>query len=127
MTAELAPVVRRLFEDFDSLDFEALRKYITDNAQGVDEISRRWMRDQDTIAGYFAQLRPMLSDVKSTLQDIHEVSWGDTGIVTFWLEQSYVLDGKEQKVSAPTTVALHREDSDWKIALIHSVPLPAEG
>ncbi len=126
MAAELEPVVRRLFDDFDSLNFDAVRGYITSDAQGVDEISRRWMRGRDEIAGYFAQLGPMLERVDSHLNDVHEVTWGDTGLVTFWLEQSYVLDGQPQQVSAPTTMLLRRENREWKIALIHSVPLPAE-
>jgi len=126
MTTDLAPVVQRLFDDFDSLNFGAIRTHLATDAQGVDEISRRWMRDMDEIAEYFNQLQPILSDVKSHLGDIHEVTWGDAGIVTFWLEQSYALDGKAQHVSAPTTVVLRREGGEWKIALIHSIPLPAE-
>jgi hypothetical protein len=54
-----------------------------------------------------------------------EVAWDDTGIVTCWLEQDYVLEGKPDHVSAPTTFALHREDGEWKVALVHSVPLPS--
>jgi ketosteroid isomerase-like protein len=126
MDTELALVVRRLIDDFDSLDFEAVRGYLTTDAQAVEEISRRWMRDSGEIADYFAQLKPILSDVRSRLNDVHEVTWGDTGLVTLWLEQSYVLDGQAQQVSAPTTMVLRREHGNWKIALIHSVPLPPE-
>jgi ketosteroid isomerase-like protein len=54
-----------------------------------------------------------------------EVAWDDTGIVTGWLEQDYVLEGKPDHVSAPTTFVLHREDGEWKVALVHSVPLPS--
>ena len=126
MATELALVVRRLFDDLDSLDFEAVRGYLTTDAQAVEEISRRWMRDSGEIADYFAHLKPILSDVKSQLNDVHEVTWGDTGLVTLWLEQSYVLEGQAQQVSAPTTMVLRREHGNWKIALIHSVPLPPE-
>jgi ketosteroid isomerase-like protein len=126
MAAELEPVVRRLFADFDRLDFDAIGEYLATGAQGVDEISRRWLRETDEIAVYFAALKPMLADVKSSLGDIHEVVWADTGLVTFWLEQSYLLDGNAQQVSAPTTIVFRREDGNWRIALIHSVPLPAE-
>ncbi|MDQ1537728.1 MAG: hypothetical protein QOE58_2121 [Actinomycetota bacterium] len=50
MATELEPVVRRLFEDFDSLNFGAIREYTTNDAQGVDEISRRWIRGADQVA-----------------------------------------------------------------------------
>jgi ketosteroid isomerase-like protein len=126
MATELEPVVRRLFEDFDSLNFGAISKYTTNDAQGVDEISRRWIRGADKVASYFAQLGPVLADVRSHITDLNEVIAGDTGLVTFWLEQSYVVGGQPQQVSAPTTIVLRRVDGEWKIALIHSVPLPAE-
>jgi ketosteroid isomerase-like protein len=126
MATELALVVRRLFDDLDSLNFEGVRGYFTTDAQAVEEIERRWMRDSGEIANYFAQLKPILSDVKSQLHDVHEVTWGDTGLVTLWLEQTYVLDGQAQQVSAPTTIVLRREHGAWKIALAHSVPMPPE-
>jgi ketosteroid isomerase-like protein len=126
MATELALVVRRLFDDLDRLDFEAVCAYFTTDAQAVEEISRRWMRDSGEIADYFARLKPILSDVKSQLHDVHEVTWGNTGLVTLWLEQSYVLEGQLQQVSAPTTMVLRREHGDWKIALTHSVPMPPD-
>jgi ketosteroid isomerase-like protein len=126
MATELALVVRRLFDDLDSLNFEAVRGYFTTDAQAVEEIARRWMRDSGESADYFAHLKPILSDVKSQLHDVHEVTWGDTGLVTLWLEQTYVLEGEAQQVSAPTTIVLRREHGTWKIALAHSVPMPPE-
>ncbi len=126
MTAEIELVVRRLFDNFDSLDFDAIREATTSDALGVDEISRRWLRSQDEIAKYFVDLGQVVSQVKSELNDLHVVTWGDTALVTLWLEQSYVLEGQPQKVSAPTTVALRRQGDSWKIALIHSIPLPPE-
>jgi len=126
MSTELEPVVRRLFEDFDSLNFEAIRKYTTEDAQGVDEISRRWVRGADEVGSYFAQLGPILADVRSHITDLHEITTGDTGLVTLWVEQSYVVDGQPQQVSAPTTISLRRVDGEWRIALIHSVPMPEE-
>jgi ketosteroid isomerase-like protein len=126
MTTDIELVVRQLFDSFDNLDFGAIRGQITTDGQGVDEISRRWLRNSDEIAKYFAELGQMVSQVKSELSDLHVVTWGDSALVTLWLEQSYVLDGKEQHVSAPTTIALRLLDGGWKVALIHSVPLPAE-
>jgi hypothetical protein len=41
MATEPALVVRRLFDDLDRLDFEAVRGYLTTDAQAVEEISRR--------------------------------------------------------------------------------------
>jgi hypothetical protein len=43
--------------------------------------------------------------------------------VTCWLEQDYLFDGVHEHVSAPTTMVLRRIDGEWRIALIHTVPL----
>ncbi len=126
MSMEIELVVRRLFEQFDSLDFEAIRGQLTHDAQGVDEIARRWLRGGDDIAKYFVELGSALTEVRSELTDVHTVTSGDSALATLWLEQSYVLNGQAQYVSAPTTIALRREGGSWRVALIHSVPLPPE-
>ena len=92
----------------------------------VDEIARRWIRGRDDIAAYFRQLIPTLSDVHSEISDVEKRIWGDTGVVTLWIEQDYTLDGTATHLSAPTTTVLREQAGEWKIALIHSVPLPEE-
>jgi ketosteroid isomerase-like protein len=52
--------------------------------------------------------------------------WGDVGLVTFALEQSYTMDGQKQTREAPTSIVFRRQDGDWRIELIHSVPLPEQ-
>lgn len=126
MSMEIELVVRQLFEGFDSLDFDAIRGQLTHDAQGVDEIARRWLRGSDDIAKYFVELGSALSEVRSELKDFHAVTSRDSALATLWLEQNYVLNGQAQHVSAPTTIALRREGGSWKVALIHSIPLPAE-
>jgi len=123
----LEPVVRRTFAAFDALDIEAAERLMATDAQGVDEISRRWLRGHDEIAGYFRSLTPMLADVRTEISNYSETVWGDTGVATFWIEQDYTLEGTPTHVSAPTTTVLRREGGDWKVALIHSIPLPEEG
>ena len=122
----LEPVVRRMMGAFDSLDIDAAEQLIASQAQGVDEIARRWLRGRDDIAAYFRQLTPMLSDVHSEISDVHETVWDDTGVVTMWIEQDYTLDGTPTHVSAPTTMVLRREAGEWKVALVHSVPMPED-
>jgi uncharacterized protein (TIGR02246 family) len=124
MAGELERPVRDLFEALDRMDVERMEKTIADDAQSVDEISRRWLRSKDEIAAYVRQLQGAVSDVHSELRDVHERTWGDSGVVTCWLEQNYTMEGASQHVSAPTTFVLRREDGDWRIALFHSVPLP---
>ncbi|MFC9688194.1 nuclear transport factor 2 family protein [Kribbella sp. NPDC056951] len=121
---ELATAFKEIMTAFDRQDFAALRTMLAPDGQGVDEITRRWLRDADEIGAYFDQLAGSVDDVSTTVSDLEERTWGEVGLVTCWLDQSYTLDGEPQKVSAPTSVVLRRVDGEWRAALIHSVPLP---
>ena len=115
--------VRRIFELVDSMDTHAMAEMIADDGQGVDEISRGWMRGRDTIEQYFAQLENMVEGVSSRVSDVHVSEWGDTGVVTCVVNQTYTMGGQEQEITAPTSITFRREGDDWKIAVFHSVPL----
>ena len=122
--SELQAVVHDLFAALDRKDFASVRGMFGDDAQGVDEISRRWLRSKDELDDYFRQLEPAIQNLRSELRDVHEIAWGDSGLVTCWLEQDYVLNDQPQHVSAPTSIGLHRESGNWQIVLVHSIPLP---
>ena len=122
--SSLEPTVRRMLERLDALDLDSLGPMVTDDAQSVDEITRGWTRGRAAIENHLARLKDTVSDVHSQMSDVHETVWGDVGLVTFVLDQTYQMDGQQQTISAPTSILLHREDDDWKIALIHSAPIP---
>ena len=124
MAGELEAVIRQMFDALEKKDAATIMQLSTDDTQGVDEISRHWMRGRDELGAYIGQLMAMVNEVHSELRDVRETMWGDTGIATFWLEQDYTLEGRRQHVSAPTSVVLRREDDGWRMVLFHSVPLP---
>jgi hypothetical protein len=126
MAGDMTAVVQRMFDSLDKADAEAGLALIGSGAQGIDEISRRWLRGGGELTGYVRQLMEMASDVHSEMHDVHEVDWGETGVVTFWLEQDYTLEGERAHISAPTTCVLRREGGVWKITLFHSIPLPPQ-
>ena len=119
--------VGRLLERLDALDLAAIGAMVDDEVQGVDEIARRWMRGRPALEGYLSQLKGSVSEVRSRMSDIQEHAWDDAGLVTFVLDQTYTLDGHQQTISAPTSIVFRRRGNDWKIVLIHTVPLPEEG
>jgi len=128
MAGALADAVTAMMADFERMDFDAVTGAMTQDAQGIDELSRKWMRTRNDMAGYFKAVSASVSKIhNSTFKDVHETVSGDIGIMTCWMEQDYVLDGKPQHISAPTTVVLRREGDAWKIALFHSLPLPEAG
>ena len=126
MAGELEALTRELFGALDRKDAEAVIRAAAKDVQGVDEISRKWMRGRDAIGTYFRETIGLVEDIHSTIGDVHETVQGDVGFVTCWLEQDYTLAGKWTHVSAPTTIAYRRESNQWKILLIHTVPLPPE-
>jgi hypothetical protein len=126
MAGDLTAVVQRIFEALDKADVETALALIESDAQGIDEISRKWIRGAGEMTAYVRQLMETAGDVHSEIHAVHEIDWGETGIVTFWLEQDYTLEGERAHISAPTTCVLRREGGDWKITLFHSIPLPPE-
>jgi ketosteroid isomerase-like protein len=124
MAGELEAIVIEMLDALRKKDVDALGRFTAEDSQGVDEISRRWLRGREELNGYIARLFELVGDVESEIRDVHEAVYGDVGIVTFWLEQDYTLEGRPQHVSAPTTVVLHRDGEAWKLTLFHSVPLP---
>jgi ketosteroid isomerase-like protein len=123
MAGELESAANELFQALDARDAERLVENMDADAQSVDENSRRWLRGRDELEGYLRQMFGMVTDVHTTLREVTEHIWDDTGVLTCWLEQRYTLDGNEQQVSAPTTIIFRRTADAWKLALFHSVPL----
>ena len=123
---ELQAALDEFFAAFERGDGDALAAGITKEAQGVDEISRRWLRGPDEVRGYARQLVSMVTGVKTVFHDGNEIIDGDTGVLTCWMEQDYQLEGAPQHVSAPTTVLFKRDSGEWKMSLFHSIPLPDE-
>ena len=110
--------VEELFAAFDRSDFATAQKVFGADAQAVDDISRRWLRTQEEIGRYFQQLAS--ANTAAALG----VTRRDTGFVTCWLEQDYVLDIQPQHIPAPTTIVLRRLGDGWRRVLTHSIPLP---
>jgi ketosteroid isomerase-like protein len=126
MAGELESVANDLMAALDSKDVDRIVESIGEDAQGVDEISRRWLRGGGELDSYLRQMVGAVSDVRSELRDAHERVWGDVGLLTCWLDQDYTFEGNAQHISAPTTIVFRREGGDWKVALFHSVPLPEQ-
>jgi ketosteroid isomerase-like protein len=124
--AALEQETRRLLEHLDAMDLTGLGAMITDDAQSIDEISRNWRRGRAAVESYLSQLEGAVTAVRSQIIDLHAMSWGDTGLVTFVLDQTYQTHGAHETISAPTSLLFRRQGDAWKVALIHSVPLPEQ-
>jgi uncharacterized protein (TIGR02246 family) len=124
MSGQLMSVLQGMFDALGQQDPEKMLGHFSREPQGIDEISREWMRGRDALEAYLRGLLPQVQDVRSELKDFHEVVMGDIGLATFWLEQDYTFEGKQHHISAPSSAVLAREDGQWKVVIFHSIPLP---
>jgi ketosteroid isomerase-like protein len=126
VASPLELMARELFEALDRKDFDRIVRLATDDVQGVDEISRGWLRGRAAMEAYFKSLGEQASNIRSTLSDIHALEVGDVGILTLVLDQEYDMRGQRTSIHAPTSIVLRRVDGDWRMALLHSVPIAEE-
>lgn len=126
MSDELVRATVQLFESVDRKDIDGVVRGASNAIQSVDELSRQWLRGIDAFGAYIRQLVTIVDDVHTMVGNTQEEVIGDIGLVTCWIEQDYKLEGKQQHVSAPTTLVFRREDGEWKYLLLHSIPLPPE-
>ena len=126
MGGELANAAHEFVAALDAKDVDRILSSLTDDAQGVDEVSRRWIRGRNELESYLRGLLAAVGDVRTELRDSEERVWGDVGVLTCWLDQDYTMEGRTQHVSAPTTIVFRRDEGNWKGALFHSIPLSEE-
>ncbi len=126
-TLDFQKEVQKLFDLFDGLQIDKIKDMFSDDAQGVDEFSRQWLRGKDAMNGYFEQLMEMgVSDIHSELSDVEVKQWDDVALVTCIADQSYNVGGDQITVTAPGSFLFRRNNGSWKLELVHAVPLPDE-
>jgi len=114
------------FAALDGLDAGAMGACCSDGVTLVDEISRCWLRGRTEVEAYLLKTLAATECVQSQLGDIHCHQQAETAWITAWLEQTYTFDGKQQNITAPTTAVLQLEGGEWKLVLLHALPLAAE-
>jgi ketosteroid isomerase-like protein len=126
MAGELEAMVRKVFDAVDRKDFDAVHQRSDDDIQGVDEVSRKWLRGRDAADEHWRRGLMAIDDIRTELGDFSETTIGEAGLVTFWVEQDYTLDGNAVHVSGPATAVFRRRGDEWRAVLFHSVPMPEE-
>ena len=106
----------------DAKDAVGIVDLLTEDAQVVDEITRRWHRGRHEIGAALRLIFSRVSDVHSTADDVYVTRWADAEVETFILHQVYELDGVTTRVVSPTCLIWRRTAAGWKLALMQSVP-----
>ena len=115
MADELRNVATDFFAALDALDADRMQAMLAGDVQSVDEISRRWLRGRGDVDKYLREVITAVSDVGTQLRDAEERIWGETGVLTCWIDQDYTMNGPPQHISAPTTLILRRDGGAWKL------------
>ncbi len=119
---------KRLWDLFDRLEMDEMKEMFADDFQGVDELSRKWMRGKSAIEDYMKQLQEMgIGDIQSKLSDMATKHWDDIALVTCMADQTYSLGGEQVTITAPVSVLFRYINGDWKIEMVQAVPLSEEG
>jgi hypothetical protein len=92
---EVEDALRRLFRDFDAGRFMDVAERLRDDVEMADEITGGWLRGRAEVTNYLERLTEQCSDVTSTLDSVESrMLAGDLGMVTFFVRQEYLLDGR---------------------------------
>ena len=99
----LESAVRGVMDAFDRQEYDVLRESLAPDAQGVDEISRRWLRDAGEIDAYFKQLEGVATGISSEVSELREEDWGDVGgpIADFQPPADGYVSGEPWQAVAP--------------------------
>lgn len=122
----LEQIAGRMLELLDSMDLDGLGAMLTDDAQSVDEITRGWTRGRAAIEAYMSQLKDSVSrcNVADEWRPRSRLGRRWAGHLR---TRSDLYDGRSAAFHlAPTSLLFRFQDGDWKIALIHTVPIPEQ-
>ena len=122
MSLDPKSVILAAFKAVDNADAEALLDMMADDITQIDEISKKWSRGKAEVAAVVRPMFDLVKSIKSSISDVHLQTANDMTIVTFMLDQSYVFEGQQVAIVAPTSCVLRQEKGVWKFVLIHTMP-----
>lgn len=123
MATELA-VINSLLDALAAGDVSAVLAHYSDDAEGIDEISRDWLRGKVHLAEYTGHLIEQISDLHSEFTHEHIANYGNVSLVTGLLHQHYTWDGERVDEEMPATIVLLRHQDSWLVRLFHALPIP---
>lgn len=124
MTIEALPLTLggEFLRLLDAKDESGIVQLLADDAQLVDETTRRWIRGRDAIGAALRIQLSHMADIHSTAEEVHVERWGDVLVETFVLRQVCDLDEAPCYEVSPTTLVWRRIDRAWRLAVIDAIP-----
>lgn len=120
-----AQILEDLFSALDRKDVSGILSRMGTDVVMVDEISRRWLRGKEVVSAQITSVLAATGSVQSRLSDLEIHPLGaDALLLTGWLDQTYILNGEQQIITAPLSACLQACDESWVVASLHAIPLP---
>ena len=119
----ITEIVDVLFRSIDARDAAAVAELLTDDAAMADEMSKGWVRGKAQIREFVGTTFAAVESITSSVSDVVIRESADHASVTLMLTQSYVLDGQQGSLVAPTSLMLERGEGNWLISVMQSSPL----
>lgn len=117
-------VLQDLFAALDQKDSESILALLSPDVVMVDEISRSWLRGKEAVARQIQAVLSATDAVQSCLSDVQLQPLGpEVVLVTGWLDQTYILKGDQQAITAPLSGCLQHDNDVWIVASLHAIPL----
>lgn len=121
--AELSELVKSIMKDAMTANIEGLQAVHLDSDKFTKFGPRSFDR-QDVAstnkseAAFFSSI----SNFKQEIKDLKIDVFGNIGIVTYYPQVSFVMDGEEKKVSGRQTLVFLKTTNGWKIIHEHGTP-----
>lgn len=115
-------IVTALFRAIDARDAAAVAELLTDDAAMADEMSKGWVRGKAHIQEFVGTTFAAVESITSVVSDVVIRESADHATVTLMLNQSYVREGQEGWIVAPTSLMLERDEGNWLISVMQSSP-----
>lgn len=116
-------IVDALFRVIDARDAAAVAELLTDDAAMADEMSKGWVRGKARIREFVGTTFAAVESIASAVSDVVVRESADYATVTLVLTQSYLLDGRQVSIVAPTSLVLERGKGGWLISVMQASPL----
>lgn len=117
-------VLEDLFAALDQKDSKSILALLSPDVVMVDEISRTWLRGKEAAARQIQAVLSAADAVRSRLSDVQLQPLGQEAVlVTGWLDQTYILKGDHQTITAPLSACLKHDNAAWIVASLHAIPL----
>ncbi|HLC06356.1 MAG TPA: nuclear transport factor 2 family protein [Anaerolineales bacterium] len=121
--ADLQGTLRSFFRYFDQQDYATVLKMVDANAEGSDEITRKWIRGKKAFEAYIKRVGPEISNIKTRLSNIQTRRAGNVGLATYNAVQFYTLSGERHDLKFVASTVFLKRGKNWKMTMIHMTPV----